>query len=168
MPLTSTSRAAGLGELWAVKDCDDILVAQGLGSCIGISVYAPASKIAILAHVMLPGPAPEQSNPAQPARYAEHAVAAIVSEINRLGGVPTARTVVVKLAGGAQVIAIPGMEDRLKIGARNIEAVHEALARHGLRVAAADTGGKTGRTVTLHAATGVTTVRVVGGVEQQL
>src|SRR5690348_15058382 len=118
MQLTSAIRSAGLGELCVALQSDDLLVAQGLGSCIGISAYDPARRIALMAHVMLPGPAPEQGSE-QPARYAVHAVQAIVSTVQAHGGIP--RNLVVKLAGGAQVIAIPGMEDRLKIGARNIE-----------------------------------------------
>lgn len=165
MQLTSTIRSAGLGELCVVQQSDDLLVAQGLGSCIGIAAYDPARRIALMGHVMLPGPAPEQGVE-QPARYAAQAVQAIVGAVQTCGGIP--RNLVVKLAGGAQVIAIPGMEDRLKIGARNIEAVRAALAQHGLRIRAEDVGGRVGRTLTLYAASGKTTVRVVGGVEQDL
>lgn len=162
----ATIRPTGLGELSIAAQCDDILVAQGLGSCVGIAAYDPARKLALLAHVMLPGPMTDRLSPDQPARFASQAVSAIVAEATRRGGRPG--TLVIRIAGGAQVITIPGMEDRLKIGARNVEAVRAALAQHGLRIAAEDTGGRIGRTVSLYTATGVTTVRVVGGVEHAL
>jgi len=75
---------------------------------------------------------------------------------------------VVKIAGGAQVIRLAGREDRFQVGRRNVEAVRAALATHGLRVAAADTGGNAGRTLALAAATGTVTVRPVSGAERAL
>lgn len=162
----ASAQATGLGELTIGQRSDDVLVAQGLGSCVGIAAYEPAKKLAVLAHVMLPGPVPETTPAEQPARYAAQAVKAIVETVQRRGGRP--RNLVIKLAGGAQVIRVPGMEDRLKIGQRNIEAVREALATHGLRIAGEDLGGNVGRTITIYAATGATTVRVVGGTEQKL
>lgn len=166
MQLTSSVLSAGLGEMCVAVGGDDVLTAQGLGSCVGIAVYEPVCKLAIVAHVMLPGPPPAAPAPDQPARFAAHAVDAIVETVERHGGLRL--RLAVKLAGGAQVIKIAGMEDRLKIGARNIAAVHEALARQNLRIAAEDTGGSVGRTLCLHAATGETTVRVVGGAAQPL
>lgn len=161
-----TTRAAGLGELVVGQRGDDVLTAQGLGSCVGIAAYEPSQKLAVLAHVMLPGPSPDSTPPEQPARYAAQAVKAIVETIEQRGG--RRQNLVVKLAGGAQVIRVPGMEDRLKIGLRNIDAVRAALNQHGLRIAGEDLGGSMGRTLSLYAATGVTTVRVVGGSEQPL
>lgn len=159
-------RSAGLGEMCVATSPDDILTAQGLGSCIGIAAFEPARKIAVLAHVMLPGPTPGATSADQPARFAAQAVDAILDTMQEHGGLR--HRLVIKIAGGAQVIKIAGMEDRLKIGARNIAAVHEALQRHSLRIAAEDTGGHVGRTMCLYAATGATTVRVVGGTEQPL
>ncbi len=166
MQLTSSVLSAGLGEMCVAVASDDVLTAQGLGSCIGIAAYEPARKLAIVAHVMLPGPPTGAATPDQPARFAAHAVEAIVETVERYGGLR--HRLVVKIAGGAQVIKIAGMEDRLKIGARNIAAVHEALARYNLRVSGEDTGGAVGRTLCLHAATGETTVRMVGGAAQPL
>ena len=165
MPVAST-RPAGLGELSIAAGPEDILVAQGLGSCIGIAAYEHSKRLALLAHVMLPGPAPDAARPDQPARFADLAVQTIVDLIKQRG--VSQRSLVVKVTGGAQVIKIVGAEDRLKIGQRNIAAVHAALARHGLRVTGEDTGGTSGRTLTLYAADGRTTVRAVGGTERPL
>lgn len=165
MQLT-TVHSTGLGELTVVHRSDDVIAARGLGSCVGIAAYERTIKLAIMAHVMLPGPAPEWSEPDQPARYAEHAVRAILAATERHGG--RGRELVIKLAGGAQVIRLNGKEDRLQVGQRNIAAVREALAAHGLRASAEHLGGSSGRTLCLYAATGQATVRVVGGQEQTL
>jgi chemotaxis protein CheD len=165
MQLT-TIRSTGLGELTVVQFAEDVLAARGLGSCVGISAYERTIKLSIMAHVMLPGPAPEWTEPDQPARYAAQAVKAVVATVEKYGG--RTRDLVIKLAGGAQVIRLLGKEDRLQVGQRNIAAVREALAAQGLRVAAEHLGGNVGRTFCLYAATGQTTVRVVGGQEQPL
>jgi chemotaxis protein CheD len=158
--------SAGLGELAVVQRSDMLLTARGLGSCIGISVYEPNSKIAALAHVMLPGPMTIEPVAGQPARFADQAVESIVELLQKRGG--RTRDCVIKLAGGAQVIRLANKDDKLQVGKRNIEAVLAALEKRGLRVSAQRVGGNMGRTLTLYAATGITTVRLVGGVEEQL
>ena len=164
--MVAAVRSTGLGELTVVRQSDDVLTARGLGSCVGIAVYEPSQRIAMMAHVMLPGPAPEKTDPTQPARFAAQAVESILREVEQLGG--RKRNLVIKLAGGAQVIRLYGKDDRLQVGQRNIQAVREALARAGLPIVGEHVGGNVGRTLSLHAATGVTTYRVVGGQEVQL
>ena len=162
LPITSI----GLGELSFVHRAGGLLVARGLGSCIGIAVYEPDARFAVLAHVMLPGPAPAQVPSEQPARFADQAIASLIDAVIMHGG--RARNCLIKLAGGAQVIRLGNKEDQLQVGRRNIDAVLQALAANGLSAAAQDVGGTMGRTLTLYAATGVTTVRLVGGSEQPL
>ncbi len=165
-PAAITITSVGLGELSIVQRADGLLVARGLGSCIGIAVYEPKTRVAALAHVMLPGPAPAQLPADQPARFADQAVVSVVDSLERRGA--RIRDCVIKLAGGAQVIRLGNKEDRLQVGRRNIEAVLHALEENGLRSVAQDVGGNMGRTLTLYASTGVTTVRLVGGAEQAL
>ena len=165
-PAAATITSIGLGEMSVVQRSDGLLVARGLGSCIGIAVYEPRVHVALLAHVMLPGPAPAQVPDDQPARFADQAVRSLIDSMGKLGG--RVRDCVIKLAGGAQVIRLGNREDRLQVGRRNIEAVLQALEANGLRSVAQDVGGNMGRTMTLYAATGVTTVRLVGGQEKAL
>lgn len=166
MVTAGLTHSVGLGMLVAVKQCDDVLVARGLGSCIGIAAYEPARRIAVLAHVMLPGPAPQTVDDEQPARYAAQGVESMIRAMEQCGG--RRSQIKVKLAGGAQVIQLYNRDDRLQVGRRNIEAVRAALAHHGIPILAEDTGGKVGRTLTLYAATGDMTVRLVGAQEQPL
>lgn len=160
------TRSIGLGMMGVVQQSDDILVARGLGSCVGIAVWDRTRKIAALAHVMLPGPPPTLPDAEQPARYAEQAVVALIKAVEKRGG--RARDLQVKIAGGAQVIRLYNKDDRLQVGKRNIQAVHEAAGRYGLRIQGEHTGGTVGRTLCLYAATGEATVRLVGGEEQPL
>ena len=64
-----------------------------------------------------------------------------------------------KAAGGAAMLAISA--GALEIGKRNAEAVQTCLAGHGLRLAATDFGGTSGRTVQLEVPTGRLHVRSV-------
>ncbi len=46
--------SVGIGQLAISRDPKEVLVAYGLGSCIGISCYDPQSRVSGLAHVLLP------------------------------------------------------------------------------------------------------------------
>jgi len=52
----------------------------------------------------------------------------------------------------------------LNIGAKNIEAVKVALAKHKIRLTGEDVGGSSGRRITFNIASGVTTVKRFNGV----
>ena len=69
---------------------------------------------------------------------------------------------VVKLAGGAQMIQAAGFDDILEMGVRNLEMVRKALASEGVRSSAADTGGSQGRSVWLYVDSGKVMVRTAG------
>lgn len=166
MVAMSVAHSVGLGMLVVLAHSDEILVARGLGSCIGIAALEPARRIVAMAHVMLPGPAPETIDVQQPARYASHAIISLIRAVEQHGG--RRGQIALKLAGGAQVIQLYNKDDHLQVGLRNIEAVRAEASRHGLPILAEDVGGKVGRTLTLYAATGETTVRLVGAQEQRL
>jgi chemotaxis protein CheD len=152
----------GIGECVVRSRGQEHIVAHGLGSCLGISVYDPKSGTAAMLHALLPStPQPGEV----PTRYVETGIEYLVKELTRLN-VPPAKAIW-KMAGGARVLTIPG-RDSFGIGARNVDAARQAFARYGLRVAADDVGGKTGRTMQLDVETGRVTVRMVGGVARDL
>jgi chemotaxis protein CheD len=47
----------GLGERAISRNPDDVLVAYGLGSCLGISMVDPSTRVSGLLHAVLPGAA---------------------------------------------------------------------------------------------------------------
>jgi chemotaxis protein CheD len=155
---------ARMGEIVYSSTGTPVLRALGLGSCIGLCVFDPGTKMAAMAHIMLP----ESRNKDNPelGKYADTAVPKVIEEMVAKGA--SRSRLRVAIAGGAQLFAFAGATDRLDVGKRNIEAVKVALKGCQLKLVAEDVGGKTGRTVTMDSATGEITVRQVGGVERPL
>ena len=137
----------GLGQVRALKappDAHAALVAYGLGSCVAICLWDPATRVAGMAHVVLPG-----ANPAgtPDARFARSALPALLALMQAAGAGPDLRRYVARLAGGAQVLALGGSGSLPRVGEQNARAVQEALAEAGVKVEAHDLGGSRGRSV---------------------
>jgi chemotaxis protein CheD len=165
-PTTESKRlSVGIGQLVVSKGSGDILVAYGLGSCVGVSAYDPLSKAAGLVHVLLPSSDGKTADRGEPARFADTGVDALLKEMQAAGS--TLGRLVIKLAGGAAVLG-PGNAEKFKIGERNAEAIKERLKRHGLRVLAEDLGGTKGRTLEMHVLTGKTYVRTAASPASEL
>lgn len=157
--------SVGIGQLAVSKDPLEVLVAYGLGSCIGVSVWDPQARVGGLVHVLLPDSEGRRPDTREPARFADTGIDALIQRITEAGA--TARRLVVKMAGGAAVLG-PANAEKFKIGERNAEAVHERLKHHGLRPVAIDTGGMKGRTLEMHPATGKTYVRTAASPANEL
>ena len=60
------------------------IISYGLGSCIGISIYDPQTKIGGLLHIMLPDST--QSRPSEnPAKFADTGIPLMLADILQLG-----------------------------------------------------------------------------------
>jgi chemotaxis protein CheD len=152
-----------MGEYAGSASHDDVLVAIGLGSCVGVALVDRRRGVAGLAHVMLPEAA--ASGTPTPGKSADLAVPALVELVESLGARRIRLDAV--LVGGACMFSF-GDGSGLDIGARNETAVREALAEQRIPVRAAATSGSSGRTMRLHVGDGRVTVRVAGGADQQL
>lgn len=157
--------SVGIGQLVVTKEPAAVLVAYGLGSCIGVSAWDPQAKVGALVHVLLPDSEGRHPDPKEPARFADAGIDALVQKIVEAGGSP--RRMVVKMAGGAAVLG-PANAEKFKIGERNAEAIKQRLKRHGLNPVAVDTGGARGRTLEMHIATGKTFVRTAASTACEL
>lgn len=128
-----------IGELHASATAGDVLVALGLGSCIGLALVDRGRSVAGLAHIMLPQATGKAD---KPLRAADAAVPALLQRVLGLGA--RRHRLEVALVGGAQMFAAqPGGG----VGVRNEEATREALGRERLTIGAAATGGGRGRTI---------------------
>lgn len=143
----------------AVARWDGRLLTIGLGSCVAIALHDAAHRVAGLAHVLLPDPSVAR-DPSNPARFATTAVPLLVEEMRALGG---RGALTGKLAGGAALFGNLLGAGGAQMGARNVAAAREALAKAGIRLVAEDTGGGAGRSVSLDVSTGAFTVRSVRG-----
>ena len=147
MTATTPSHVVGLGEAKVLKAedaADDSLVAYGLGSCVALCLWDPASKVAGMAHVVLPGADPSG---APNAKFARSALPALVSLMQAHGAGRDARRFIARLAGGAQVLKLGGSGNLPRVGDQNARAVQEVLAEAGVPVKAHDLGGSKGRSV---------------------
>ncbi len=152
----------GLGEAHVAANSHATLVCYGLGSCVGVALYCPFSKVGALAHVMLPSCAFAQP-PVKKSKYADSAIPYMLEQMERLGA--HNKLVVAKIAGGAKMFSTPGLRhrgtdpgSRLLVGDRNVDAVKETLQRLKVNLVGEDTGGDYGRTLRFQLEDG--TVRV--------
>lgn len=146
-----------------LKTCryPDVLTTLGLGSCVGIALYDPVTKIGGLAHIMLPDSSQIQNNQ-NIAKFADTGVSELIRQMI-FTGAPKSR-LVAKIAGGAQMFAFKNeaADNILRVGDRNVEAVRRALAREGIFIVAQDVGQNYGRTVELYTEDGSFVIRAVG------
>jgi chemotaxis protein CheD len=156
--------AVGLGELRVSRDPQDVLVSYGLGSCVGIGLYDPVLHIAGLLHALLPA----HSNDADGCspKYVDSGVQALLDEMTCAGA--DRNRLVVRMAGGANMLVAPGFSQTLNIGARNVEAAYAALQGLRLKISGQEVGGNTGRTVRFYVANGRMTIRTIGNQERDV
>lgn len=147
----------GLGDVRLGRD-DAVLMALGLGSCVGVALYDPVLRAGGMAHIVLP--APLDGGASTSGKFATAAIPRLLDGMLRMGA--ERRRLVCKIAGGAQVLAMGVRSDSFKIGERNIAAVHAALTAANLRPVSADTGGTMGRSFRLTVGSGAVAVKRLG------
>ena len=157
----STPIHVGMADL-VVSKHPATLVTLGLGSCIGLVIYDTASKVAGMVHIMLPD-SREGKNLPKPGKFADTAVPLLLDELAKLGAGNRAQ-LKAKMAGGAQMFAMPGKTDNaiFAVGNRNIEATTKMLAVAGIKIIASDTGGSKGRTIEFSTETMKLIVKTLG------
>lgn len=136
----------------------DILISYGLGSCIGISLYDPQTKIGGLLHIMLPDSTQSRANENR-AKFVDTGIPDMLNELMRKGA--SKARLVAKLAGGSQMFAFANASDIMRVGFRNALASKEILKKLSIPVVGEDTGGNYGRTVQIDLSTGVYKVKTI-------
>lgn len=135
----------------------NLLMTIGLGSCIGIALYEPKTKIGGLSHIMLPD-SRAFKEATKHEKFADLAIPQMAAEIKALSG--QAR-LVAKIAGGASMFQFTTETPAGNIGARNAAAVKQCLQELNIPLLGEHTGGNSGRTMTVDLATFEVTVRMV-------
>lgn len=137
----------------------DMITTLGLGSCIGIAVYDPVTKIGGLAHIMLPD-STQMRNHANIAKFADTGIEELIKRVTRAGA--NRRRLVAKIAGGAKMFEVKGVSGVGNVGERNAAASRAKLSQLGIPLLAEDTGLNYGRTVELYPATGEFYIKAIG------
>ena len=148
----------GMADLKACK-CPDALTTLGLGSCVGVALYDPVTKIGGLLHCMLPDSTQFRNN-SNIAKFADTGIEELLKRVLAAGA--NRGRLVAKIAGGAKMFEVSGLSDIGNIGARNAEAAKAKLKELGIRLVAEDTGLNYGRTVELHCDNGDYYIKSVG------
>lgn len=126
-----------------------ILRSVALGSCVAVILADPPKQRAALAHVMLPGKAPDKPARDDRTKYAVDAIDAAAAMMRNMGSEP--RDCCVTVVGGANVLRRP--DDT--VACDNVRSNLSVLHEKGLRVVAQAVGGFQRRNVTIDVQTGI-------------
>ena len=152
----------GMADLNICKSPDG-LTTLGLGSCVGIALRDPITKVGGLAHIMLPDSTAIKDNTNIP-KFADTGIVELVNRIVFAGG--SKSRLVAKIAGGAQMFAFQNKSSLIKVGEKNVMAVKQKLEELNIPILAEDTGENYGRTVIFYPETGDFVIRAVGKPEK--
>lgn len=160
IPLENAHRIrVRIAEFKVVKG-DAVLVAIGLGSCVGVALYDIEQQVGGMAHILLPGKGDKNDNPY---KFAETSIKAMVNEIVSMGG--KIDSLNAKLVGGANMFAWMG-DAKKTVGERNVNAARETLKELNIPIVSEDVGGHDGRSVEFHPGTGKIILRNALGEER--
>ncbi len=140
----------GMGE-YIVSDKEaDIIKTFALASCVAVTAYSPAKKVAGMIHVVLPSPLEIRDHIKRPGYFAKTGIPLLIDKICREYGCMK-EELRIQIYGGAA--SIRG-NDSFNIGKRNIEAVLATLSDIGLTVHEADLRGSESRTLIMYVESG--------------
>jgi chemotaxis protein CheD len=137
---------------------DDVIITSGLGSCIGVTLYDKQKRVGGMAHVMLPK-FPANKKEGNPAKYADTALELLLDELSQKR--VSKQRLEAKMAGGAQMFDFSSSEPKMRIGARNIEAVKRELKKYNIPLLGEEVGKDYGRTMEFKVDTGEAIIKTV-------
>ncbi|MBQ2576339.1 MAG: chemotaxis protein CheD [Lachnospiraceae bacterium] len=147
----------GMADLKVCKAPDN-LTTIGLGSCIGIAMFDPVTKVTGLAHIMLPDSKQIRNN-SNVAKFADTGIQKLLDEMIKAGASKT--RIKAKIAGGAKMFDMGG-KNTINVGQRNAEASRAKLKELGIPLISEDCGLNFGRTVEIYSANGDFMIKAVG------
>lgn len=154
----------GMADLKVCKSPDG-LTTLGLGSCVGVAVRDPISKVGGLLHAMLPDSTVMQHDKSVE-KFVDSGLDELVKQMIRAGA--HRGRLEAKLAGGAQMFAFQRNSDLTKVGDRNAEAARKKLKAMGIKLLSEDCGLNYGRTVIYYPETGIYVIKAVGKPEKSI
>ena len=107
----------GMADLKIAK-APDLLTTLGLGSCIGLTLYDPVSKVGGLVHYMLPDSTKLKNN-TNIAKFGDTGIRELYKQVVANGANP--KRLVAKIAGGAKMFEVSGLSNVGNVGERNAE-----------------------------------------------
>lgn len=114
---------------------NDVLKSSPIGSCVAVVLFDAHAKAGGMAHIMLPGKAPEKKNVIT-TRYAENAINLLIQQL-KLNGAKKEKLKAV-IVGGGNVLKRPND----LIGQENLDSVNELLQKSDIEVVAGSVAGE--------------------------
>lgn len=154
----------GISDIKFSNNPSDTIVTYALGSCIGVAIYDPITRVGGLLHYMLPDSAlDERKAKENPAMFADTGIPSLFKACYTLGA--EKKRMIVKVAGGASILDDTNF---FRIGQKNIMAMRKIFWKNNVMINAEDTGANHNRTVRLEVATGKIFVKTSGGEMKEL
>lgn len=142
----------GVGDYGATAKVNDTIRTYALGSCVGVVMVDPKSHIVGMIHIALPESSINRDKAkTTPGYFADTGIPMLLSNMQRCGHLGNDRALIVKIAGGANIL---DPNDTFSIGKRNVLAIKKIFWGLGMGVVAEDIGGNFSRTVSVEASTG--------------
>jgi chemotaxis protein CheD len=137
------------------SDPNATLITHSLGSCIGVTIWDPQTRVGGMIHYMLPDSAlsPEKAK-VKPAMFANSGVPALFRAAFELGAAK--KRLVVKVAGGASLLDDNGT---FNIGKRNYVMLRKLFWKNNVLIESEDVGGSISRTLRLYVNNGRVTIK---------
>jgi chemotaxis protein CheD len=149
----------GISELQVSNNPGDIMITYSLGSCVGLTVYDPVSRVGGMIHYMLPLSkiSPEKAMQ-KPCMFGDTGIPLLLNKILEMGGAKD--RLIVKAAGGSELLD----QNRVfNIGERNHLVLRKILWKNNILLKAEDIGGNYSRTLRFEMDTGLTKVKTREG-----
>lgn len=135
------------------------ITTYALGSCIGVAIYDPDTRVGGMLHYMLPeaslNPDKARENPFM---FADTGIPLLFRSAYKLGAMRS--RLQIKLAGGANVM---DQTNFFNIGKRNYLAARKLLYKNNLLISSELVGGVSGKTMRLDLNTGQVLIKLPGG-----
>ncbi len=148
----------GVGDLAVSNNPSVVIATYSLGSCIGVTIFDPVTRVGGMLHLMLPDSSINPGKAAvQPAMFADTGIPALFRAAYQMKA--DKHRVVICVAGGAHMMDTSGI---FNIGKRNHDAVMALFNQHGLTVQATQVGGLVSRTMLFNVRTGEVRLKVSG------
>jgi chemotaxis protein CheD len=140
-----------VSEMKISKNTDDILIANNVGSGVGILIHDPGAKIGGACHSMLPNanvfPDMARKNPHI---FADTSIPLLIQNLLEQGA--TKERLVVNMTGGAEFIK--ETNSPFSVGRKNVMQALQSLREHGLALSHQAVGGHDIRNAHLSVGTG--------------
>lgn len=156
--------AVGVGDMKISGKQEETLVTYGLGSCIGVTIWDPVTRVGGMLHFMLPESANDLDKARKnPAMYADTGIPMLFKSAYQLGA--DKKRLMVRVAGGAQVLDGDGV---FNIGKRNYLAMKKIFWKAGVMIHAEEVGGNISRTLRLEVGSGKLMLQQAGEEAREL